>query len=177
MRGMILLWECCRMLCILWHTGGSRWWRTWWGLPSTSEKSLESAASQSSFTVEWNDGNKLCFIILVSSAWRRCLLPSSSIPHQAGLAYAILDTTVALVTSHRWGPLSPLATSVLTAYKLWLHWVTIYHIVSIPQADFSKLSVQKALGAITVLTRSTSRYVAVCRTERSHSPTRPKQFR
>ena len=101
MRGMILLWERCRMLRILWRTCGSRWWRTWWGFPSTSEKSLESAASQISFIVGWDDGNKLCFIIFVSSVWRRCLLLSSSIPHQAELAYAILDTTVALVTSQR----------------------------------------------------------------------------
>ena len=170
MRGMILLWERCRMLCMLWRTGGSRWWRTWWGFPSTSEKSLESAASQSSFIVEWDDGNKLCFIILVSSAWRRCLLPSSSIPHQAGLAYAILDTTVALVTSHRWGPLSPWATSVLTAYKLWLHWVTIcstcplneksssYHTprifmlltLSIPGAG-SGMSLNLVLGRLTII--------------------------
>ena len=78
------------------------------GFQATAEKSLESAASQISFIVGWDDGNKLCFIIFVSSVWRRCLLPSSSIPHQAELAYAILDTTVALVDIPKMGTTEPL---------------------------------------------------------------------
>ena len=125
MRGIILLWERCRMLCICGAKvavgGGERGE----GYQAPLEKSLESARITKLLHSWVGWCNKLCFIILVIIAWRRCLLPSSSTPHQAGLAYAILDTTVALVTSHRWGPLSPWATSVLTAYKLWLHWVTI----------------------------------------------------
>ena len=82
------------------RTGGSRLWSTWWGLWRISAKSLESVASQSSIIVGWVGDSKPCFFIFVSRAWRRCLQPSPSIPHQAGLAYTILDTMVALVTSH-----------------------------------------------------------------------------
>ena len=113
--GIILLWERRRVLYVWPRTGGSRLWSTWWGLWRISAKSLESAASQSSIIVGWVGDSKPCFFIFVSRAWRRCLQPSPSIPHQAGLAYTILDTIVALVTSHRWVPLSPWAISILTA--------------------------------------------------------------
>ena len=122
-RGIILLWERRRVLYVWSRIGGSRLWSTWWGLWRISAKSLESAASQRSFIVGWVDDSKPCFFIFVSSAWRRCLQPSPSLPHQAGLEYTILDTMMALVTSNKWVPLSPWAISVLTAYKLWLLWV------------------------------------------------------
>ena len=124
-RGIILLWERRRVLYAWSRTGGSRLWSTWWELWRISAKSLESAASQSSIIIGWVGDSKPCFFIFVSRAWSRCLQPSPSIPHQAGLAYTILDKMVALVTSHRWVPLSPWAISVLTAYKLWLLWVKI----------------------------------------------------
>ena len=101
MRGIILLWERRRVLYFWSRTGGSRLWSPWWGLWRISAKSLESAASQSSIIVGWVGDRKPCFFIFVSRARRRCLQPSPSIPHQAGLAYTILDTMVALVTSHR----------------------------------------------------------------------------
>ena len=80
------------------------------------ERNIWPASSQIFENDGWSGGRKPCLMAFVSTASSCFLPPSVIMPHHAWDAYVSLDTRVALVTSHKFGPFIPWDRSNRRAY-------------------------------------------------------------